>query len=104
MDGLQSLDIAATRALYWDKVPKKQRLTETQRRLLARVLTGAVRPLSRMYKAKLCSTPVCQWCNTGEEETKEHLFWRCEKWHGLRAGWIAALKSLGLTVHDEDPS
>ena len=96
MEGLQNLDLAATRALYADKVPKKQRLTESQKRILARVLTGAIRPLSRMYKAKLCSTPVCPWCKSGEEETKEHMFWRCEAWKEQRRGYLTALKAIGF--------
>ncbi len=80
MEGPQDIDLAATRALYWDKVPKRQRLNASQKRILARLLTGAIRPLGRMYKAKLCTTPVCPWCQTGEEETKEHMIWRCEAW------------------------
>ena len=46
------IDTVATGALYHGKVSKKGGLGEPQRRILARVLTGAFRPLgTTMYKS-----------------------------------------------------
>ncbi len=68
MDGLTDIDPTATMALLWDKVPKAQRLDAAGEKVLERVLTGAFRPFSRLYKAQRSDTPVCQCCDTGEEE------------------------------------
>ena len=71
MSGLQEVDMPATIALLWDKVPRAQRIDDQSKRILERVLTGAFRPLSRLHKAQCSDTPVCQWCEQGQEEDKE---------------------------------
>jgi hypothetical protein len=56
---------------------------------------GAIRPISRLYKAKVCLTPLCPFCGEeegdSEEETKEHLGWRCSAWEEVRRPHLAAL-------------
>ena len=98
MSGLQEVDMPATIALLWDKVPRAQRIDDKSKRILERVLTGAFRPLSRLHKAQCSDTPVCQWCEQGEEEDKEHLFWRCPSWAHIRDPVLRQLQELDFVA------
>ena len=94
MEGLTCVDMQASQALYHGKVPKARKLTAPRKKFLARILTGAFSPLSRLFKAGCSPTPICPWCDAGEEETKEHLFWRSPAWDHVRAPFLAALRAI----------
>ena len=101
MAGLTEVDPTATMALLWDKVPQDKRLDAAGKRILERILTGAFRPLSRLWKAQRSDTPICQCCDSGEEETKEHLFWRCPAWANVRESFLNKLREIGFKLTDE---
>ena len=75
---------------------------EGDERWLAKVMTGSFRPASRLFKAKVLPSPICPFCDTGEEETKEHCFWRCPRWSSIRAEAIHFLEQEGFQVEKSD--
>ena len=104
MKGTRAFDLQAAQALHLNKVPRDKKLNAHDHKILERVLTGAFRPLSRLHKAKVSDTPHCQWCETGEEETKEHLFWICPAWTHVRKPYLLALEAMGFrtgTTHGQ---
>lgn len=100
MHGLERLDMVATSKPYRGKVPRHLKLAPPESRILSRILTGSFRPISRLYKARIADTPVCPWCDQGEEETKEHLFWQCPAWSHIRAGYLKQREDRGFTNTD----
>ena len=60
--GFQEPDVEATRALLHDKVSRKLRVEDADKKLLASLVTGAVRPLSRPYKAEVVASSRCPFC------------------------------------------
>ena len=109
MQDLQDIDIEATCALWHGKEGKQTRqlfpTEEGDDRWLAKVLTGSFRPASRLFKAKVLPSPICPFCDTGEEVTKEHCFWRCPRWTSIRAEAIHFLQQEGFQMEKpEDPN
>ena len=85
MKGLIVVDMVATTALLRDKVPKDWKLTAWQKGLLISVLTGSLRPGSRLHKAGLRESPICPFCDLEVPEDKEHLLWQCPCWREQRS-------------------
>ena len=70
-----------------------------------KVLSGSFRPASRLYKARALSSPICPFCDTGEEETKEHCFWRCPRWKPIRDEALGLLQQHGFQRENQnDPT
>jgi hypothetical protein len=99
-EGLASPDLQATQALLHDKASKKFRVPPEEKKLLAAIVTGGIRPLSRLYKAKVVASPLCKFCDGNVEETKEHLMWGCPCWDEVRRPHLAALTACEF-VHTE---
>ena len=109
MQGLQDIDIEAACAIWDGNVSKELRqqypLEEGDDRWLSKVLTGSSRPASRLYKAKVLPSPACPFCDTEEEETKEHCFWRCPRGASIRAEALHSLQQEGFQMENpEDPT
>ena len=67
---------------------KKTPLTLFQQNHLRNILTGAVHTNQRLFQANCASTPVCSWCDSGQHEDHEHLFWQCQRWQHLRDSFV----------------
>ena len=67
---------------------KKPPLTLFQQSHLRNILTGAVHTNQRLFQANCASTPVCLWCDSGQHEDHEHLFWQCQRWQHLRDSFV----------------
>ena len=59
-------------------------LTFFQQNSLRNILTGAVYTQERLFKANCAASPTCCWCESGEDEDLEHLFWVCPAWQDHR--------------------
>jgi hypothetical protein len=59
-------------------------LTFFQQNSLRNILTGAVYIQERLFKANCAASPTCCWCESGEDEDLEHLFWVCPAWQDHR--------------------
>ena len=53
-------------------------------------MTGAVTMQRHLAAAGLVGSAVCPFCDTGEEETEEHAYWRCPAWKAIRTKWLGA--------------
>ena len=75
----EGIDRAATNALWRD-------LTTTgyEAGTVRGVVAGATMTQVRLHEARLAGSPLCQHCDTQEEEDAEHLWWRCPAWDELR--------------------
>ena len=68
---------------------------------LAKILCGCANPCSRRWKMKVEPSPICPFCDTGEEGTKEHMWWRCPAWAAQRAPYLVALRASGFEATEE---
>ena len=57
---------------------------EEKKKLLAAIVSGAVRPFSRLHKAKVVASPTRSHCDSREEETEEQTA------AGAAAAWTEA--------------
>ena len=95
MRGIEEMDYERS-ALLW----RKKKLERHLQRLLELVLSGAVWTLERKFRhtnGALAESPICTFCQTGEEETIEHLYWRCPRWSDIRRLYPRG-KHIGLTT------
>ena len=86
--GLQGVEHIDRRAVYKAlsvKGPRAKRVTPRQRGCVQAVVTGAVTLQRHLAAAGLVESAACPFCDTGEEETEEHAFWRCPAWKHIRA-------------------
>ena len=83
MKRLMVADMVATTALLRGKVTSQWKLTPFQKGLPVSILTGSVRPGSRLRKAGLRDNPICPFCDSGQEENKERLLWQARGHHTL---------------------
>ena len=106
MHGSGIIDRIATRALMDGKVPKRmdgkvpKRLKVDggyQKNVLLRVLTGASRPLRRLWHAGKWHGPTCPRCGKGCPEDKVHVFWECPRWEKRRSSARVFLDQWGVT-------
>ena len=51
---------------------------------LRKILAGGVWTQDRACRAKLQATSVCPYCDSGEVEDHEHLWWHCKAWNSIR--------------------
>eukprot|EP00929_Paragymnodinium_shiwhaense_P065706 TRINITY_DN32915_c0_g1_i4.p1 TRINITY_DN32915_c0_g1~~TRINITY_DN32915_c0_g1_i4.p1 ORF type:complete len:1056 (-),score=129.06 TRINITY_DN32915_c0_g1_i4:98-3265(-) len=82
------LDIHATTALLRAKLGSKDDkyclCSCYQQGILRSILAGAVWSASKATKAKLTTSPRCQICESGDNETMEHIFFDCEAYQHIR--------------------
>ena len=71
------MDTVATKQLWRKRDPKALAEfgipSEEAHRELAKILCGCANPCSRRYKMKAEPSPICPFCDIGEEETKEEI-------------------------------
>ena len=72
------------------KGPRAKRVIPRQRGCMQAVVTGAVTLQRHLAAAGLVESAACPFCDTGEDETEEHAFWRCPAWREIRAKWLGA--------------
>jgi len=76
------------------------------------IISGSLRLQQRLFVAGLVTSPVCPFCNQ-EEETLEHCFWKCPRWHMSRAqsdipslaicdNWSPCTRECGIFVEHEE--
>ena len=70
--------------------PRGKRITPRQRGCMQAVVTGAVTHQRHLAAAGLVESAVCPFCDTGEEDTEEHAYWRCPAWADIRAKCLGA--------------
>ena len=63
--------------------------------LLRHVLTGSLDHVHRLYKSNLISSPICPHCDS-HNETAEHIFWHCPRWHSIRQNYSTLLRLFSL--------
>ena len=64
--------------------PTDRPLTDEEKRMLRRLLGGAIPTYAKLYEHTKVTTPRCPCCTTGEEETIEHILWHCPTWQPQR--------------------
>ncbi len=64
--------------------------------VLRHFLTGSVDHASRLFKSNLATDPICPFCQ-GTEETAEHIFWVCQRWHFIRTNYPTLPRLIHLT-------
>ena len=76
------------------------------------IISGSLRLQQRLFVAGLVASPVCPFCNL-EDETLEHCFWKCPRWHMLRTQsdiptlevcnrWPPCTRECGIFVEHEE--
>ena len=111
MEGLEDLSYEKSRALW-----KKNILDSHLQRSLEYVLSNAVWTRERKFrhtKGGNESSPKCKFCDSNEDETPEHIYWKCKKWEEIREKFPLArkvyqetrymvTKACGLVLRSED--
>ena len=97
-------DMAGLEDLSYDKSSrlwKKKTLNSHLQRLLEYVLSNAVWTRERQFRhaAGRESSPKCKHCDANEDETPEHIYWRCKKWEDIRDKFPLAKKVYAGTRH-----
>ena len=64
--------------------PTDRPLTDEEKRMLRRLLGGAIPTYAKLYEHLQVTTPRCPCCTTGAEETIEHILWHCPTWQPQR--------------------
>ena len=60
------------------------KLDEEERAILRSLWTGSFKSGKRLHGANIRPSPKCPHCRKGEDETVEHIFWRCSAWKEQR--------------------
>ena len=90
MVGLEDLNYEKSRALW-----KKKCLNSHLQRTLEYVLSNAVWFRERNFRhtgGRGASSPKCTFCDSDEDETHEHIYWKCKKWDDIREKFPLAKK------------
>ena len=90
MVGLEDLSYEKSRALW-----KKKCLNSHLHRSLEYVLSNAVWTRERKFRHTAGTkeaSPTCKFCDSNEDETPEHIYWKCAKWEDIRANFPLAKK------------
>ena len=81
---------------------KKKALGNHLQRVLEYVLSNAVWTRERRFRhtnGVLESSPKCKFCGVSEDETPEHIYWKCKKWEDVREQFPLARKVYEDTRH-----
>jgi len=103
---MEGLDVGVDRIASMSRLTSNKE-TDFRKGMLRSVLAGAIWTRIRLFKAGLARSPTCQFCQTGEDETQEHIWWRCPAWDAIRckhpmaiqafsSDWPSCLKCCGI--------
>ena len=97
MVGLEDLSYEKPWALW-----EKKCLDSHLQRVLEYILSNAVWTRERKFRhtrGRKESSPKCKFCDLGEDETQEHIFWKCKRWEDIRKKFPLARKVYEKTRH-----
>ena len=97
MEGLEDLSYEKSRALW-----KKRSLDKHLHRSLEYVLSNAVWTRERKFRhthGGKEASPICKFCDSNEDETPEHIYWKCSRWAEIREKFPLARKVYEETQH-----
>eukprot|EP00973_Karenia_brevis_P081374 11279375-Karenia_brevis.AAC.1 len=63
---------------------RSKRIDNLEKEVLRSIVSGALITQHRLFKAGLSATGVCPFCDSGQEETAEHVWWQCSAWTSVR--------------------